>query len=122
MSEWSPSKSRKLAVEGLVRDSHVPGSHQHPHHKRSCAESPAGAKEAKGTVLESSNAGVFKQVVLHLSFFHYFFSSPCFPFFLPCVFVAVRGFSLIAASGGCSRVVVHELLIAVACLVEELGL
>ena len=75
-------EKRRAGSPAQLRDSHVPGTHHHPHHKRSCAESPAGAKEAKGTVLESSNAGVFKQVVLHLSFFHYFFFSPCFPSFL----------------------------------------
>ena len=35
------------------------------------------------------------------------------------VFIAVHGLSLVVASGGCSLVAVHRLLVAVACLVAR---
>ena len=43
-------------------------------------------------------------------------------FWLLWVFVAVRGLSLVAVSGGYSFIVVHRLLIAVSSLVAEHGL
>ena len=115
-------EKRRAGRPVQVRDSHVPETHHHAHHACSCTESPTGAKEAKGTILESSNAGVFKQVVLHLSLFLFFPLLFFLPFFLLWVFIALRGLSLIVASGGCSLVMVHKLLTAVASLVEKLGL
>ena len=49
-------EKRRAGSPVQLIDSHVPETHHHPHHAHSCTESPAGAKEAKGTMLESSNA------------------------------------------------------------------
>ena len=40
-------------------------------------------------------------------------------FWLHWVFIVVHGLSLMVASGGCSLIAVHRLLVAVACLVAS---
>ena len=57
-----------------------------------------------------------------LFFFKYKFIYLFIYFWLRCVFVAVRGLSLVAASGDYSFVAVCRLLIVVASLVAEHGL
>ena len=52
----------------------------------------------------------------------YFFKFLCISLWLPWVFIAARGLSLVAGSGGHSLVVVLGLLLVVASLIEEQSL
>ena len=63
----------------------------------------------------------FKRLNIHIKMIFLYFKNLFIYFWLHWVFVAVRGLSLVAVSGGYS-VAVRELLIAVASLVAEHGL
>ena len=57
---------------------------------------------------------------MKLRFFNFFLNIILFTYFCLCwIFVAAEAFSVVMESGGCSLVVVRELLLAMACLVEH---
>lgn len=106
-----------------VRDSHMSLGPPPIHHARSCPEPSRELRRQKEQCLNPAMLS-FPTSSTNLSFFHYFLSPSLFLSSL----LSSLGLrccarpSLIVASGGCSLVMVHELLAAVASLVEELGL
>lgn len=102
LSKWL--SVRVFTVSSMV----VQWLHFKPRRSRSKCKS---SSDVAGTAKKTHNAGNGKRIFFFNAFLNYFIY-----FWLPWVFVAACGFSLVAASGGYSLVAVRGLL-AVASLV-----